>query len=63
MKKQPLYPCAKCGKRYPHLILQVVSYPCVSLCMSCSEEAQRVFNAWLREPVQLELDLEFDKTA
>jgi bacterioferritin-associated ferredoxin len=59
MKKTPeKRPCAKCGKKFEHLILEVTSYPCVSLCMECSEEARRVFNRWLNEPVQLEFDFE-----
>jgi len=61
MKKPPLHPCAKCGKRYEHLILQVSFSPVVSLCRECSEEARKVFNRWLREPVQLELSLEFEE--
>jgi predicted nucleic acid-binding Zn ribbon protein len=58
MKPTPKRPCAKCGKKFDHLILQVSSYPCVSLCQACSEEARRVFNRWMAEPQQLAFEFE-----
>ena len=63
--KPQLKTCYKCGKRHDiaDMRLEVTFSPCCYLCVACHERIHAMIRQWLTRPQQLELELDYGRTA